>query len=240
MNNRINIVCVKWGKKYPSLYANRLYNMVSRNMTKPFNFYCLTDNSKGLNSNINSLDINNDYLEGWWIKLMLFKEDFFGLKGHLIYMDLDVVITGNIDFLTSEFSGLQIIQNWSSNKMWNSSVMSFKLGSLSYVWKNFLNEDYNKIKKDFNGDQEWIFHCIPHAKIFDKDKIISYKKSCKSEFCKILRKFDIIIKPPKLIKCKLPYDARIVIFHGKPDPHDIMYDSWRNWKYAKFVKEHWK
>ena len=42
------VICMNWGTAYGADYVNRLYSMVSRNVTGPFRFVCLTDNVKGI------------------------------------------------------------------------------------------------------------------------------------------------------------------------------------------------
>ena len=237
--NEIHVVCVKWGDKYPSSYVNRLYGMVGRNLSLSHTFHCLTEKSAGIHEGVNILPLTDTDYEGWWIKLMLFQQNFFGLRGRIIYLDLDVVITGNIDFLAEDNAGLSIIKNWSRNRMWNSSVMSFRIGSLSFVWDRFELETYEKIKTKYNGEQEWIFHCIPVAYTYSKRKIISYKKSCSARFGKWLVWTGLRLKPPKWLKAKLPAGAKIVIFHGKPDPEDVLDKHWNEWKYAPFIKKYW-
>jgi hypothetical protein len=37
-----------------------------------------------------------------------------------------------------------------------------------------------------------------------------------------------------------PEGAAIVVFHGKPDPEDVMDAPYGPWKRAPFVKEHWR
>ena len=59
-----HIVCVKWGNKYPSQYANVLYNMVKRHTTVPFEFHCITDDKTGLNPHIKTITFPTDP----WIK----------------------------------------------------------------------------------------------------------------------------------------------------------------------------
>ena len=44
----VNVLCMKWGTKYPADYVNRLYSMVARNMQRKFRFVCLTEDSEGL------------------------------------------------------------------------------------------------------------------------------------------------------------------------------------------------
>ena len=46
-NDLVNVLCMKWGNKYPADYVNRLYSMVARNMQRPFRFICLTEDSVG-------------------------------------------------------------------------------------------------------------------------------------------------------------------------------------------------
>ena len=43
-----HVICMKWGTKYGPEYVNRLYAMVRRHLSGPFNFVCLTDNAAGI------------------------------------------------------------------------------------------------------------------------------------------------------------------------------------------------
>ena len=92
----MNIVCVKWGKKYSAEYVHKLYSMLSRNMPVPFNFYCYTDDNTDLNG-LQTIPIESD-LEGVWPKVELF--NLFG-EGDTMYFDLDVVILNPLERLCS-------------------------------------------------------------------------------------------------------------------------------------------
>lgn len=48
----VNILSVKWGTRYDSEYVNKLYRGIKNNCTKKFKFYCFTDDSTGLLSDI--------------------------------------------------------------------------------------------------------------------------------------------------------------------------------------------
>ena len=48
----VNIICMKWGNKYGPDYVNKLYNMVSRNLTRDFRFICFTEDGTGIKNNI--------------------------------------------------------------------------------------------------------------------------------------------------------------------------------------------
>ena len=55
-----HVVCVKWGNKYVSQYANVLKNMVRRHTTLPYEFHCITDDPKGLDPDINVIKLPSD------------------------------------------------------------------------------------------------------------------------------------------------------------------------------------
>ena len=45
---KVNVLCLKWGDRYPAFYVNRLYAAVKRNLRRPFRFVCVTDDPTGL------------------------------------------------------------------------------------------------------------------------------------------------------------------------------------------------
>ena len=160
VTQKYNIVCVKHGEKYPSDYANILYRMCKRNCTLDFTFTCLTDNPKGLDANINVVALPEGYT-GWWAKPFMFSNDT-GLTGTILYLDLDVVISNNIDKLfTYKPDRWCIIRDFlraqrSTWQKYNSSVIRFNSGQLQAMYKDF---DIHKqtILKRFRGDQDYIY-----------------------------------------------------------------------------------
>ena len=48
MNRTVNVICLKWGDRYPAFYVNRLYDGVRRNISRPFRFVCFTNEPEGL------------------------------------------------------------------------------------------------------------------------------------------------------------------------------------------------
>lgn len=44
----VNILTVKWGKRYDANYVNKLYAGIARHTTWKFKFFCFTDDSTGL------------------------------------------------------------------------------------------------------------------------------------------------------------------------------------------------
>jgi hypothetical protein len=105
-----HVVCVKWGNKYISKYANVLNNMVKRHTTVPYQFHCLTDDPTGLDPDINVIRLPKDpWIKSWWSKLWMFAPEM-PVKGNILFFDLDVVIFDNIDPLFSHTGKFNIIQ----------------------------------------------------------------------------------------------------------------------------------
>lgn len=57
MSEVVNVVCMKWGTKYPALYVNNLASMVKRNLTLPYRFVCFTDDPTGLDNDIETFPL---------------------------------------------------------------------------------------------------------------------------------------------------------------------------------------
>jgi len=242
MSKPVHVVCLKWGSKYSADYVNRLYRMVKRNLSHPFRFHCLTEDAVGLASGIEHLPLQSGALTGWWYKLSLFQRDFFALEGEMIYLDLDLVITGNIDFLVEQPGAFVIIRNWSRKPMWNSSVMRFPIGRYAQIWERFQARQ-EAIMRELEGDQEWIFACVPEATTWPADKIVSYKKSLPSKAFRPLEKMGLGrlgLKAPDWMDTPLPKEAAIVVFHGKPDPEDVAHSAYGFWKRASFIERCWR
>jgi len=213
------LVCLKHGEKYSSDYVNKLYNMVKRNSTIPFNFACITENPSGLNDKIKIIPVFSNELP---------------LSGSILFFDLDVVVINSIDDLWNYNNGqFCIIRdfNRSTVKNWNkfnSSIFKLEKGSHSYVWENFLKE--KDVVKRMHGDQDWIFSQIKTNFCFWPDEWIqSYK-------WEIRNKTDVIRLENKRIfrsieNPKIDPRTKVLVFHGEPKPSDvqdpIIVDNWR-------------
>ena len=49
---RMHVLCFKWGTKHGPDYVNRLYTMVSRDLSLPFSLYRFTDDTAGIRSEV--------------------------------------------------------------------------------------------------------------------------------------------------------------------------------------------
>lgn len=236
VENKYYVLCLKHGTKYSADYVNKLYNMVMRNCTLDVEFVCLTEDDTGINQNITILPLPKG-LAGWWCKPYVFNNQL-PLKGTVLYMDLDVVISGNIDKLFTyskghwctirDFTRVQR-SNW---QRYNSSIVRFETGSLHFVWETYA-KDPKKIQKQFFGDQDYLYDVTfkeKRAMLYPDSWILSWKwevrktKDFATGGAKGNRKLKTIedVKPrPECCVC---------VFHGDPNPANCD-DPWvvENW-----------
>ena len=230
-----HVVCVKWGSKYPSIYANILKSMVSRHTTVPYQFHCLTDDPKGLDSDINVVQLPSaPGITSWWSKLWMFSPDM-PLKGNILFFDLDVVIFENIDPLfTYNHGKFNIIRDFNRCRVkdWkqsNSSVMRWETGTMDHLWKDFQTRS-TQIMRENHGDQDWIMKAGKNDINWWPDEWIrSYKwEMVGFKDTKLLNKDG---KKWFRTPAKVQPGNRVAVFHGSPNPMECA-DQWviDNWK----------
>ena len=174
-----HVVCVKWGNKYISKYANVLKNMVKRNCTVDYQFHCFTDDPNGLDPDINVIKLPNDpWIKAWWSKLFMFSPQM-PLRGNILYFDLDVVIFDNIDPLFSHDGKFNIIRDFNRCrikdwKLANSSCMRWEAGTMDYLYTEF-EKNSARIMQQNHGDQDWITKRALDITFFPDEWIRSYK-----------------------------------------------------------------
>lgn len=161
MTEVVNVLCMKWGTKYPADYVNRLYSMVARNIRRPFRFVCLTDDNSDLGENIESfplpeLSVNLSGPERGWNKLSVFSQELYDLKGKVLCLDLDLIITGDLDDLFDYPGAVMIIKDWvKRDGTGNSSVYRFEVGAHPEVLSEF-EASFDKIKAVYRNEQEYL------------------------------------------------------------------------------------
>ena len=233
--NKYYILCLKHGTKYSAEYVNKLYNMTKRHCSLDYEFVCMTENPKGIDKNIKIIPLP-DGLQGWWYKPYMYSKDL-PIKGTILYLDLDVVIAGNIDRLfTYETYKWATIRDFTRamrpkwNK-YNSSVVRFKTGELHAVWEKFM-QNPKLIQRKFFGDQDWLFEATRdnQAVLFPDNWIQSWKWEIrKSKDLTPGQKGERKLRQVETVAP--PKDCCITVFHGDPNPHNCE-DPWviDNWK----------
>jgi hypothetical protein len=227
-----NIVTLKWGNRYGSDYVNRLANSVRSNTSMDVNIVCFTDDGRGIDPSIQvfpipEIDLPEAASITGWRKLCLFRTDL-PIEGECLFLDLDIVIKGPLDqFFTYEPDRIPIIHNWKAmHKTWfrkrpevgNSSVFRFKANQCGFVWEQFHREKEWALA-NFQPPQTYLTHCIrPQMCYWPEQWVKSFKRHCQRVF-----PLNLFMTPI------LPKDSRIIVFHGKPDPEEVI-DGYRGRK----------
>jgi hypothetical protein len=249
----VNVVCIKWGTKFGPEYVNNLYHMVRRNITLPFRFICLTEISAGFNEAIEVLPLPifkeppPEYLKKClaWRKLALFGKHYHDIKGKVLLLDLDVVIVDNIDCFFTYSDKLCMAENWSQpgRMIGQGSVICFEMGKHSQLLEQW-EKDPASVYKNFRTEQPYLPQVLGKegSEWFPVEWVRSFKAHCMPGG--ILNSF---VTPKKE---KIPKGARIIAFHGNPNPPDAIAGVWgapvpwyKKWyktvKQTQWIAEYW-
>ena len=221
----VNVVCIKQGNFYGPVYVNKLHSMIKRNTTRDFRFVCFTEKPEGVDEHIECRPFPY-WLKGWWCKIPLFAPPYCLDGEQIVAIDLDVVITGNIDWILDwrgDFCGLGA---WTTTngeitrKYYNGSLWSLKPGYATHVWENF-GAHADEVMKTHYSDQEYISEQIVNAPTFDElypGKIRGFNTGYWN------------LKPQERPDGR---KTPLWIFHGFPKPLEV-------YKQIDWIKEHWQ
>jgi hypothetical protein len=231
----INIISVKHGSKYGSIYVNKLHNMVRRHLDREHQFVCFTEDTKDLDRDIKIINLpQSNKISGWWWKTYIFKKDHFPETDINLFFDLDMVVISDIskliDYMPGKFVGLEDLgRAFRPNpRKLGSAVMRWPAGQYSRIWE-VIESDPLVINR-FRGDQDLIWKMYEkEINFFPRDWIISYKWEARqrSEMIKVGNRYNFKnVRNPDI-----PKDTSVLAFHGSPDPHEvrdpIIVDNWR-------------
>ncbi len=239
------VICMKWGTLYGSEYVNRLYKAVRRNTTGEIRFLCFTDNRYGIIDNVEiaplpPIDLPPADSVTGWRKISVWAHPLADLTGDLLFLDIDIVVTGNLDDLFTYRPGeFCVIDNWTQpgQNIGNTSVFRFPAKKYAYVFDDLM-ANTAKYLREFRIEQQYVSAKIPEQVFWPAEWVISFKHSCMPKF-----PFNYFQTPV------LPKRAKIVAFHGKPDPIDAAKGEWPAPWYKKIYKkvlpvgwinEHWR
>lgn len=246
----VNILCLKYGTRYPAHYVNRLYAGVARHLSRPFRFHCCTDDPSGLHPAVQIIPFpeNPGIRRGWpdvLVKLMLTRDGFGELLGPTLFLDLDLVILDSIDpFFDFKPGENCIIHNWVNRRkalagrrpaVGNSSAFRFEAGASNYIYETFLREMHRAEDLSvFNTEQAFMTYAMKTVHWWPEEWCRSFKWHCRPSF-----PLNWLIAP------KAPEACRILVFHGRPDPEEAI-TGYRGKKIhhstrpAPWIGHHWQ
>jgi len=233
-NRKRSIVCLKHGDKYGPEYVNKLFSMCKKHSNFVFDFYCITENTKGIDPGVKIIPIKEQTWKGWWWKPYLFSSDL-PCEGTILYMDLDVVISNDLEKLFGYYPGeFCIIRDFTRHmrpnwERYNSSVMRWEAKSLAHLWDTFKTNPAQFVRRH-HGDQDYIWEQQKGARLWPDSWIMSWKweirktkhfKPGGTRGNRVLQNVENV-RPPT--------DCSICVFHGDPNPAKCE-DPWvvENW-----------
>lgn len=243
----VNVLCIKWGKKYGPEYVNTLYSMVRRHLKRPFRFVCLTDDPSGIGPDVEVKSIpmvgfdEFDERKPWtfghgWLKLTSFADPLYDLTGRTLFLDLDIVIVDGLDPFFEQDGDFIVIKEWDKKDgTGNTSCYLYTIGAHADAL-NYLKQEYPASIAPVRNEQEFITQFLARQgklRYWPDTWCRSFKRHC--------------LQPGLMGWFKqptIPTGARIIVFHGKPNPPDAVAGVSGKWYRrvlpTQWVAEHWR
>lgn len=234
MKKSVNVVCIKWGPAYDAEYINILYRMIKRNTSYGVNFYCFTDETEGLDSEIKIFDLPvldtlKEYqtIHAYRKEAGLCDDNLAGLKNQRVFFfDLDIVIIDNLDELFDypESDRFYIIKDWNSRNenVGQASCYSWVVGTLGHVKKYFEEHPKEVVDKYFTASQEFLSDKViekyGQLNFWPERWFASFRFHCLPKFGP-LRHFIA----PTIPKWR---GLKVIVFHGMPNPREASKGIW--------------
>lgn len=218
-SRNVNVVCMKWGNRYPAIFVNRLHAMVARNTTWTIRFVCFTDDPSGIDPGIECQPLPkfeyDPQLGKYWPKLGLMQPELGGLTGMTLFLDLDLVILDNIDGLFTLPARFLIIREWKDPHLGygNSSVLRFFIGAESYILDRFHATPPDVITGKYaSKEQNFLTKAAVDVTFWPPEWVPPFSLACLPAN-RVRRFFSRPVKPK---------GAKILVFYGSITPSSAL------------------
>lgn len=233
---------MKWGTAYGPEYVNRLFAGVRRHLPGLQRFVCFTDDVAGLATGIETAPLPDTGAPGTsdtrWRKLAIFKPGLAGLSGPCLFLDLDLVIVGDLAPLASHAGDFIAIRDadlfrprWTRQlfrpqrhafylRVANTSVFRFEAGAHTDLLERYVS-DHQQVVTNYRNEQEYLsdhLHHQGHLSFWPKPWCVSFKNTCVPPLGK-----NLVADPA------CPPDARIIVFAGNPKMRDVIAGRGGRW-----------
>ena len=255
----VTVVCMKWGKAFPTDYVRVLYHGVKRNLSGDFDFVCLSDDLEPICDGVRMVPIpelklaKEKWAQGFWPKLTVFKPGLFPAGRMVLFLDLDVMILSSLDpfvEIQKRERGLHMLREWNP-ALWSlaplcfrpdrggqSSLFTFYPEEQTGIYEQFVKEDATGVFSTAHIDQLFISKMANRLSYLPHDWAVSFKKHCVWYY-----PFNLLFK-----KIQQPKGTKLVIFHGRPKPTDLIRDDQSRWGTSRkfgfgpvdWIKNYWQ
>lgn len=239
------VICMKWGTRYGPEFVNRMWAAVLRNTARPTRLVCLTDDVTGIDAAVEchlipDINLPPDLINTPWRKLTLWQAPLADLSGDVLFLDLDLVVTGSLDEMFDFEPGRYcVIENWTQMGQGNGNTSAFRfpVGKHTHIFNDF-QADPDGVLSRYRIEQLYISREIEDMMFWPDLWCASFKHSLMPRW------------PMNFFKVpQLPAETRIVAFTGKPDQDEAMRGEWpvtaawkKLYKHVRptpWIAEHW-
>jgi hypothetical protein len=250
---------MRWGNPFSKDYVKVLYQGVKRNLSGDFDFVCLSDDLAPICDGVRVLPIpelklpKEKWAAGFWPKLTVFKPGLFPPGRPVLFLDLDVLILSSLDpfiELLKKKRGLHMLREWNP-ALWSavplcfrpdrggqSSLFAFYPEEQTGIYNQFVKEDAAGVFTTAHIDQLFISKTCHRLSYLPHNWAVSFKKHCVPYY-----PFNLLFK-----KVKPPGNTKLVIFHGRPKPTDLIRDDQSRWGTRRkfghgpvdWIKKYWE
>ena len=250
----VTVACIKWGTAFGPEYVNRLYSGVRRNLAQEVRFVCMTEHADGLHPGVEVVPLPREPFQaemdralavanrqGAMRKVSLFGPGAIpGAEGPILGFDLDVVITGDLEPIRTHAPGKVVMRHdWTEARKGrptgHGSVFRFDPARHGYLYDDLAAAPYAEVERARGSEQRYTSHKAMAQGDFayiPGDWVVSFK-------------YDCLGLPPVnwLRPPRLPAEARIVCFHGRPKMPEAVEgyrgSLIRRSRPCPWLREHW-
>lgn len=225
----LTVACCYWGDwpdpGWGPKYIAALERAVARNLSVPYRFICFADQPEKVPAGIEARKLDAPSWKGCLPKLYVYAPEA-RLDGRVLLFDLDNVITGSLDDMGG-YRGEIAVRAWfrgydsgidrSDPRIRDGDMIAFEAGNDASraIWERF-SADPVKAEEWTGGRERFFIRDTVTPDLWQDllpGQILSWKNHCRDG--------------------SLPSDARIVSFHGRPRPHEMLHVPWvrENWSF---------
>lgn len=254
----VTVVCTRWLDAFPTSYVRLLRNAVRENLHRPHRFICVTDNPGALRrdgieaARMPDMGIPLQYQKkGCWPKLGIFAPGVLPPQSPTLYLDLDLLVRDRLDAFFDRIEasgGFHALREWNPT-LWSflpvslrpdrgvqGSILGFIPREQEWIYHDFMDRR-EAITGGYPLDQDYLTETVKDRHYWPFKWTASFKWHC-VPYYPLNLVFPTIREPRK---------ARIVVFHGKPRPIDVVPEGNYRWGTSRkfgygpvpWVRDYW-